>query len=250
MTEAEWLNATDPQAMLAFLRDGGNLPERKARLFAVAVCRRFLHLVHDHRVGEALHIAEAFADGLVGDEERSNARKAAQQAAQVRGTIARPHAPKWERRAASLAYYAAARHAVEAAWNVPDLAVEVLVWRAGGYNACDHRAIKKEVGLIHADLLRDIFGPLPFRPVTLPFRPVVLHPSVRTWNDGCIVKLATAAYEQRSLPKGTLDPFRLGVLADALEEAGITDQDIVMHLRSPGPHVRGCWALDLVLDRT
>jgi hypothetical protein len=41
---------------------------------------------------------------------------------------------------------------------------------------------------------------------------------------------------------------RLVVLADALEEAGCQDWEFLAHLRGPGPHVRGCWALDLILD--
>lgn len=142
MTEEEWLECVDPKAMLEFL--GGEASDRKLRLFAVACCRRFLHLTNDQRVSKALGIAELFADGLVGDVERSNARKSAQQAAQVRGLVARKDSPKWERRTASLAYYALARRAVEGAWNVPQLAVEVLVWHGGGYNKCDWQAIKKE----------------------------------------------------------------------------------------------------------
>jgi hypothetical protein len=39
------------------------------------------------------------------------------------------------------------------------------------------------------------------------------------------------------------------ILADALEEAGCTDQLILDHLRSPGPHVRGCWPVDLILAK-
>jgi hypothetical protein len=74
-------------------------------------------------------------------------------------------------------------------------------------------------------------------------------PSVRTWNDGCVVKMATATYEERSLPAGTLDPQRLTVLAQALEAAGCPDAEILGHLRSLGPHVRGCWVIDLILGK-
>jgi len=232
VTEAEWSACADPQTMLEFLR--GRASDRKLRLFAVACSRRFLHHTHDHRVGEALDIAERFADGLAGDRERSNARKAAQQAAQVRGVVARPEAPKWERRTASLAYYAAARQAMEAAWNVPGLAVEVLVWRAGGYGTCDCQAIKKAEGVIQAGLLRDIFGN--------PFRPVAIDPAWSRWQDGTIVRLAQAIYEDR-----TFD--HLQVLADALEDAGCTDADILAHCRGPGQHVKGCYVGDALLER-
>ena len=61
--------------------------------------------------------------------------------------------------------------------------------------------------------------------------------------------LARAAYEERILPSGHLDPARLAILTDALEEAGRTDEAILSHLRFPGPHVRGCWALDLILGK-
>ena len=64
--------------------------------------------------------------------------------------------------------------------------------------------------------------------------------------------LAQAAIERavRSLPEGLLDIARLGVLADALEDAGCTDASLLGHLRGPGPHCRGCWAVDLLLGRS
>jgi hypothetical protein len=240
VTEQDWWTCTEPPKMLEFLR--GKVSDRKLRLFAVACCRHHLPLARDDRVGEAVDVAERFADGLAGDEERSNARKAAQRAAQVRGVVARPDAPKWERRAASLAYYAAARQAMEAAWNVPQLAVEVLVWRSGGYNACNPGAIKAEQGVVHSGLLRDIFGPLPFRPVAV-------EDGWLAWNAGTVKRLAEAAYQDRVLPDGTLDNARLAVLADALEESGCGDADLLGHLRGPGPHYRGCWAVDLLSGR-
>jgi hypothetical protein len=38
------------------------------------------------------------------------------------------------------------------------------------------------------------------------------------------------------------------VLADALEEAGCTDRTLLEHCRG-GLHVRGCWAVDLLLGK-
>jgi hypothetical protein len=64
-----------------------------------------------------------------------------------------------------------------------------------------------------------------------------------------VVKLARAAYEARRLPAGTVDGARLAVLADALEEVGLTDAEVLTHLRSGGPHVRGCFAVDVLLGQ-
>src|SRR5262249_14305330 len=94
----------------------------------------------------------------------------------------------------------------------------------------------------NARLLRDLFGN-PFRP-----QPVI-NPAWLTWNDGTVRRLAETIYEQRSLPDGTLDVVRLGVLADALEDAGCTDASLLTHLRGSGTHVRGCWGLDLLLGK-
>jgi hypothetical protein len=60
-------------------------------------------------------------------------------------------------------------------------------------------------------------------------------------------KLAQAVYNDRHLPEGILDSARLAVLADALEEAGCTNPDILTHCRKDGTHVRGCWTVDLLL---
>jgi hypothetical protein len=85
--------------------------------------------------------------------------------------------------------------------------------------------------------------------VDKPFRPVALDPAWFTWHEGTIPKLARGIYEDRELPSGQLDATRLAILADALEDAGCTDQDVLNHCRDVGPHIRGCWVVDLLLGK-
>jgi hypothetical protein len=61
--------------------------------------------------------------------------------------------------------------------------------------------------------------------------------------------LAEGIYEERQMPVGTLDTARLAILADALIDAGCDDAELIQHCRSAGPHVRGCWAVDLILGK-
>src|SRR5262249_32815172 len=88
-------------------------------------------------------------------------------------------------------------------------------------------------------LLHDIFGN--------PFRPIKVPPAWKK-KGGEIPRLAQAAYEERRRREGRLEPARLAVLADALEEAG-AEEVILNHLRDSGPHVRGCWVVDLILGK-
>jgi hypothetical protein len=82
-------------------------------------------------------------------------------------------------------------------------------------------------------LLRCLFG-------TLAFRPVILDPA---WRTATGTMLAQAIYDDRAFD-------RMPILADALEDAGCTNQDILAHCRSSGKHVRGCWVVDLLLDKS
>jgi hypothetical protein len=84
-------------------------------------------------------------------------------------------------------------------------------------------------------LLRDIFGN-PFRPLTAP-------PGGLPWNAGVVPKLAQAIYDERAFD-------RLPILADALEEAGCDDRDILAHCRGGSEHVHGCWVVDLSLGKS
>jgi hypothetical protein len=76
----------------------------------------------------------------------------------------------------------------------------------------------------------------------------VLSPAWFTWGSGTVRHLAEAAYQNRVLPSGGLEPARLAVLGDALLDAGCpAEHYLIRHLRGPGPHVRGCYAVDCCL---
>jgi hypothetical protein len=84
------------------------------------------------------------------------------------------------------------------------------------------------------DLLRDAFGN--------PFQPVALNPAWLCWHDGCVVSMARAIYEERRFEE-------MPILADALEEAGCDDEEILWHCREEPEHARGCWLLDAILGK-
>jgi hypothetical protein len=231
MTEAQWLAATDPQVMLTFLQARGRASDRKLRLFAVACCRRIWDCLMDRRSCEAVEVSERYADGLARGEELAEAWGAARAAARVLD-----HHPAWAAAWVADAGDPSSRTSLESAKGAgpPGTAP----WDVGKTTEFrDERAAQ-------ASLLRDLFGPLPFR--LLP----PLAPSLLDWNGGLVLHLALSAYECRAEPGGHLDPARLAVLCDALLDAGLPpDAEILQHLRGPGPHWRGCWPLDLLLGR-
>ncbi|WP_238602612.1 hypothetical protein [Fimbriiglobus ruber] len=81
-----------------------------------------------------------------------------------------------------------------------------------------------------AYLLRDIFNP---------FYPITLDPA---WQTPTVLSLAEGIYTDSAFD-------RLPILADALEESGCDNPDLLNHCRSEGPHTRGCWAIDRLLGK-
>jgi hypothetical protein len=216
MTEQEWLQDTDPQPMLEYLR--GKASDRKFRLFAVACCRRIWNLLADPRSRRAVRVAECHADSRLADHELAAVVRGARRSA--RG-LERQRAGGTEPTVADWAYQAAALVADGPPHQTAEYAA-----RASGDGA-ERQA--------QADLLRCIFGPIPFRSVSL-------DPAWLTWHDGLLVSMARQMYDSRD--------FRdMPILADALEEAGCQDQDILDHCRSGGEHVRGCWVVDGLLGK-
>lgn len=73
-----------------------------------------------------------------------------------------------------------------------------------------------------------------------PFRKVKFN---KKWRTDTVLALANRAYDAHEF--GTLP-----ILADALQDAGCDSEDLLNHLRDTATvHYRGCWALDLVLDK-
>jgi hypothetical protein len=235
MTEADWQSCSEPQEMLGWLK--GQSSNRKWRLFACAIARVVWTSLVPYRVRRAVEVAERFADGQATERDLRRAYSEACESthsAVMRGSLRRVGHPLQvsERR---LYFAAEAAHP-----GSPSLIRRQLPIEADG----ELIQADGELKAVSPFLLRDVFGPLPFRPVPLP-------PSVRTWNSGTVVRLAQAAYDGRQLPTGTLEHERLMVLADALEEAGCRDQEVLAHLREPGGvHVRGCYVVDLLLGKS
>jgi len=218
MTEAQWHKSADGVAMLAVVTDRGS--PRLWRLLAVACARQVAGAMRYRDSVRALGVAERYADGRATHEELLAARFLAEAAArqalrdefedEVRAQFHMD--PEYE--AAVVA-----RRAADAV--LPSVADEV-----------DPASLPPS--LLYPDLFREVFGN--------PFRWVEADPGWLAWNDGVVCNLAEGIYAEAAFDL-------LPILADALEDAGCADADLLGHLRSPGPHVRGCWALDLVLGK-
>ncbi|MDY3562227.1 hypothetical protein R5W23_003689 [Gemmata sp. JC673] len=235
MTEAEWLAATEPRGVLESWSQPTS--ERKIRLFCCACCRRIWPLITAPESRKAVEVSEALADGRAREGRRAAANLAA--TAVARRERSWPFAAAEEaskrlirayRKSPALATWAArtAYYAHEAAY--------LGTYYAVGTNdraAFDSGNVARQAEqAAQIALLRDIFGN--------PFRPVPFSPS---WRTDTVLALARRVYESR-------DFSAMPILADALQDAGCDSPDVLAHCRDPqGTHVRGCWVVDLVLEK-
>jgi hypothetical protein len=233
MTEAEWLAATEPDPMLGLLR--GKATARKLRLFACACCREFAHLLAPSLL-ESLAAAERVAEGVAGPGDRKRAKGAALHSGlSVAPRVVRPARLK------QAVISALEENADQAALRASRSAAMCFTASIWPLEMLSDPAVERH-RCAQVATLRDIFAN-PFQSAP------TVAPMWLAWHGGTVAQLAQVAYNERRLPEGTLDPARLAVLADALEDAGCTDAELLGHLRGPGPHVRGCWALDRILAR-
>ena len=249
MTGDEWWTCTDPMQMINALR--GRVSERKLRLFACA-CYRGSGRAFSRRAVKVIELVDRWADGTATEDEVSSLTYPPPDHA------APPNQDcdelPWE--VFALAEYEAHSAALlgievvradpaleggcEMTWNnCPDY----LRWVFG----CPRQLGPSQkwhwlaavgmsvVGLFAGDPAR------PFRPEPPPPWPTpAADPS---WLTSTVIALAEGIYADRAFD-------RLPILADALQDAGCENADILDHCRGPGPHVRGCWVVDLVLGKS
>jgi hypothetical protein len=263
MTESEWLAADDPFAMIEFLHEKPThfrtrwqgwlflsrhqVSERKWRLFYCACCDRIKPLFPGEETRRLLEVNERFADGQAKREDILEAwqqwRRYAERMmdedpelgaewhwARGEATNAILYLPADEQRVQLLRAMARAWASARCAERVGATGVRIHVPNDPTWGA----ELDAEAGR-QASLLRDVVGN--------PFHPAVVDPLWLAWEGGTIPRIARSIYEQRRFEE-------LPILADALEDAGCGDEAILHHCRAEAEHVRGCWALDALLNKT
>jgi hypothetical protein len=221
MNESDWLACGDPEPMLHYLCES-HLSERKLRLLACACCRRVWHLLRDPRSRRAVEVSERYADGQASQRELAEARTRAAGALEGAG---------WA------AYWAANTKASGPICNV-FAAASAPPRQEAWTTEADWASAEAARSLLQVKLVREVVGN--------PFRPGALGANTLGWHGGLVRHLAEGIYEEHAFE-------RMPILGDALEDAGCTDEQILEHCRGGSghfePHVRGCWVLDLILDK-
>jgi hypothetical protein len=249
MTETEWLESESPQHMRLHLEETQLGTERRLRLFAVACCRRVERWFVHPCQGLSVDVLERYADGVATAAELRTADEAADEIDVIY------HTRDWENETsefdATEAAYHAARSVAQATSNDPpgegeptyyhrlyDVIMHAVEATGHGAVALDPKTGRSLLAQAEerkslAARLRDVFGN--------PFRPISCNPA---WLTSDVVALARGIYDERAFD-------RMPILADALQDAGCNNDDVLNHCRDANAtHARGCWVVDLVLGKT
>jgi hypothetical protein len=248
MTDADWRACTSPIPMLEFLRNHGTpqMPwlRRKLRLLASGYCRRIRDRLPEGPYREAIEVIEQYADGEATQAQLKEARAAL--APQLlpfefvtrekihRAFLCAMRTHDGEEDVGQMSYVA-----LSTAWEIGELtSVPRKVWEAStpqwdAYAKARGKSFFTEQRL-RADLVRDV--------IPSPLRKVEFDPEWLAWREETVTHIARAIYQEHRLDD-------VAILADALEEAGCTIPAILDHCRQSGPHLRGCWVVDLLLGK-
>jgi hypothetical protein len=228
VTEAEWLACAKPDLMLLYLQR--QLPKRsgrrKARLLVCTLCRLVWDHLQDPDGRHGVETAEQFVEGLVPSAEKNVLGRKNElgrsKPTQLAALTGRAGSLMWD-------------SALSAAARVVKIRIQASLGPFQLEIAERWKQRRAEERRLVCELIRDVFqGPSQ--------REIAVNQTVLTWKHGTVPKLAASIYDDHSFA-------RLPILADALEDAGCADAEILGHLRGPGPHRRGCWALDLLLRK-
>jgi hypothetical protein len=217
MTEAEWKVATDPKKMLQFLL--GKARDRKIRLYACACCRRIWSLLTDNRSREVIEVAEKYADGQVNKLALVDASRAAYRAGITLYRRGEEVITRWAAHAAQASAYLNHLRLAEACLVRTMYVIEQFGIRKPA-----------EENIEQVKLVFEVFHN-PFTTVTVE----------TTWLTSTVTAIARQMYDSR-------DFSAMPILADALQDAGCDNDEILNHCRRPADHVRGCWVVDLLLN--
>ena len=241
MTEAEWRVCADPDQMLEIL--AGTATDRKLRWFTSACCRRLWQHISAPCSRHVVELIEQVADGAPLEAGLAAASQEAMAFAEspegsssetvcsaaFMAADAVPHYP------GELLIYVATRTVGTAGntsyWSAREMTdpSDYPVVMRDDLTGETHRVAEAAA---QSALLRDIFGN--------PFRPVAFEAA---WRTSDVMLLAQGIYDAKAFD-------RMPILADALQDAGCNNTDVLDHCRnSDAPHVRGCWAVDLVLGK-
>jgi hypothetical protein len=214
MTEEEWLKCRDVYDMFECLQPAPSA--RKTRLLGCACVRWAWEWGHNETPPEAVRFVEAFADGLATNEDLSRV-------AGEMGVIWREHDEPYRP-------YPRTCELTEALASPED----ARAWLNDLNPFSSDLYIDEEPEWLKiVEFVRDVVGN--------PFRPVAPDPA---WLTSDVLALARGIYEERAFD-------RMPILADALQDAGCTNEDVLSHCRDTQlTHVRGCWVVDLVLGKT
>jgi hypothetical protein len=213
MTEDEWLRCGDPLRMLRQLRADSH--SRKALLLTAACCFR----VWDHLPEHCRSWVRLLEDAAEG---RANPQRLNDDWEDVEDTLGRLSFNEYPNHADGK--YAALIEMLCVYWEANDVPPDP------NPKARTYTTERKA----YAALVRDVYGN--------PFRPASVDPTWLAWNEGTVPRIAQAIYDERAFE-------RMPILADALEDAGCDNADILNHCRQPSVHVRGCWVVDLLLGK-
>lgn len=219
MTEEEWLVCSDPYSLAFVLKD--YRPFRKFRHLACACLHSVAGELRAAQLTQYLELVERLAEG----DNAEEAEKANQTLMVLENT-------RLDAGYLIAALRAALYEAVEPSPDPSGILRGPAFSVASTIDEQMGRSLNRfgtEHDAIYGTLTRCIFGN--------PFRPVTFNTS---WRTSDVVALARGIYYDRAFD-------RMPILADALQDAGCDNLDILNHCRGAGPHARGCWVIDSVL---